>query len=93
MEAKEWKEKLLAQKKNGYDRMPKEEREAMNAYCEAYKEFLDAGKTERECVREGIRQAEEKGFRAYTRGMELKAGDKVYLNNRGKMLILAVIGQ
>ena len=93
MDAKEWKEKLLTQKKNGYDRMPAGEREAMDAYCTAYKAFLDAGKTERECVTEGIRQAQEKGFKPYTRGMSLKAGDKVYLNNRGKMLILAVIGQ
>ena len=93
MDAKEWKEKLLTQKKNGYDRMPAGEREAMDAYCASYKTYLDAGKTERECVREGIRLAEEKGFKAYTRGMELKAGDKVYLDNRGKMLLLAVIGQ
>ncbi|MDE7262981.1 MAG: aminopeptidase, partial [Oscillospiraceae bacterium] len=87
MDAKEWKEKLLTQKKNGYDRMPAQEREAMDAYCAAYKAFLDAGKTERECVREGIRQAREKGFQPYARGMELKAGDKVYLDNRGKMLV------
>jgi len=65
----------------------------MNAYCERYKAFLDAGKTERECVREGIRLAEAQGFRPYQRGMELKAGDKVYVNNREKMLMLAVIGQ
>ena len=93
MEAKEWKETLFTEKKNGYDRMPACEREAMNAYCGAYKAFMNAAKTERECVAEGIRQAEAKGFRAYQRGMELKAGDKVYLNNRGKMLLLAVIGQ
>ena len=84
MEAKEWKETLLMEKKNGYDRMPAGEREAMEHYCQGYKAFLDAGKTERECVREGVRLAEEKGFRAYERGMELKAGDKVYLNTRGK---------
>ena len=93
MEAKEWKEKLLTNKKNGYDLMPAEEREAMDRYCQGYKAFLDAGKTERECVQEGIRLAEEKGFRPYVRGMELKSGDKVYLDNRGKMLMLAVIGQ
>ncbi len=93
MEAKEWKKTLLTEKKNGYDRMPAQEREAMDRYCEGYKAFLDAGKTERECVREGIRLAEEKGFRPYHRGMELKTGDKVYLDNRGKMLLLAVIGQ
>ncbi len=93
MEAKEWKEKLLMEKKNGYDRLPADEREAMEDYCRGYRAFLNAGKTERECVREGIRLAEEKGFRPYTRGMALRAGDKVYLNNRGKMLLLAVIGQ
>ena len=65
----------------------------MRTYCEEYKRFLDAGKTERECVREGIRLAEAQGFRPYQRGMELKAGDKVYVNNREKMLMLAVIGQ
>ena len=93
MEAKEWKEKLLMEKKNGYDRLPACEREAMEAYCRGYKAFMNTARTERECVREGIRLAEEKGFRAYTRGMELKAGDKIYLNNRGKMLILAVMGR
>ena len=40
-----------------------------------------------------IRLAESKGFRPYTRGMTLKAGDKVYTSNRGKMLMLAVIGE
>ena len=93
MDAKEWKEKLLTQKKSGFDRMPAQEREAMNAYCREYKAFLDDGKTERECVKEGIRQAQAHGFKPYVRGMELKTGDKVYLNNRGKMLLLAVIGQ
>ena len=93
MEAKEWKEKLLVEKKNGYDRLPAGEREAMERYCQGYKAFMNAARTERECVREGIRLAEEKGFRPYTRGMELKPGDKVYLDNRGKMLLLAVIGQ
>ena len=92
MDNKAWKETVLCEPKNGYDRMPEGERAAMNAYCESYKAFLDAGKTERECVTEGIRQAEAQGFRPYVRGMALKAGDKVYKNNRGKMLLLAVIG-
>ena len=92
MENKEWKEKLLYSPKNGYDRLTPEDRQAMEAYCTQYKAFLDAGKTERECVHEAIRLCEEKGFRPYHRGMALKAGDKVYVNNRGKMLITAVMG-
>ena len=92
MDIKEWKEKLLYSPKNGWDRLPKEEEAPLEAYCADYKAYLDAGKTERCCVKESIRLAEEKGFRPYTRGMALKAGDKVYVSNREKMLMLAVIG-
>ena len=52
MNAKEWKKKVCVEPKNGYERLSAEERERMNAYCTAYKAFLDAGKTERECVQE-----------------------------------------
>ena len=90
---KNWKEQVMRAPKNGYDRMPEAEKAAMTEYCEGYKAFLDAGKTERECVTEGIRQAEALGFVEFKRGMELKTGDKVYMNNRGKMLMLAVIGK
>ena len=92
MDVKELKSKLLVDKKNGYKGFSEAEHKAMNEYCEGYKAFLDAGKTERECVTEAIRQAEALGFKKLERGMELKAGDKVYANNRGKMLTLAVIG-
>ena len=93
MEAKEWKEKLLYQPKNGWERIGAEQEEAVEDYCRGYKSFLDTGKTERECVAEGIQLAQSCGFRPYTRGMELKSGDKVYCNNRDKMLMLAVIGR
>ena len=84
---------LLYERKNGYDRLAPGELEAMEEYCRSYKEFLDAGKTERECVDRTIALAEAAGFRAYTRGMELKPGDRVYRANRGKGVMLAVIGR
>ena len=84
---------LLYQKKNGYDRLAPGELEAIHDYCEDYKVFLNAGKTERECVDRTIAMAEAAGFRPYTRGMALKAGDKVYTANRGKAIMLAVIGK
>ena len=40
-----------------------------------------------------IALAETAGFRPYVRGMELKPGDKVYQSNRGKAVMLAVIGR
>ena len=85
-------EKLLYQPKNGYDRLSAEEEQAMNAYCEDYKAFLDHGKTERLCVEYCVELAEKRGFKPYAAGMKLKAGDKVYCSNRGKGIMLAVIG-
>ncbi|MBC5722525.1 aminopeptidase [Flintibacter sp. NSJ-23] len=84
---------LTYQKKNGYDRLQTGELEAIEAYCSGYKQFLDGGKTERECVDRTIALAETAGFRPYVRGMELKPGDKVYQSNRGKAVMLAVIGR
>ena len=84
---------LAYERKNGYDRVEPEELEAMEAYCTGYKQFLDAGKTERECVDRAVALAQGAGFRAYERGMELKPGDKIYKVNRGKALMLAVLGQ
>ena len=78
---------------NGYDRLAPGEEEDIQAYCAGYKTFLDEGKTERECVDYAIGLAEAAGFRPLVRGEKLRPGDKVYRNNRGKSLLLAVIGQ
>ncbi|MBE6016175.1 MAG: aminopeptidase [Lachnospiraceae bacterium] len=88
----ELKEKLMYKAVNGYDSLSAAEEKKMTAYCEDYKKFLDNGKTERMCVKYCIKLAEEKGFKEYKAGMKLKAGDKVYYNNRGKAIMLAVIG-
>ena len=85
-------EALCYKPKNGYDRLSPQDEADMNAYCEDYKKFLDAGKTERECVDETLRLAEKHGFKPFTRGMALNPGDKVYRVNRGKAVMLAVIG-
>ena len=85
-------EALCYKQKNGWDRLVEGEEAALEAYCEDYKKFLDAGKTERECVDYTVRLAEANGFKAFERGMELNPGDKVYRVNRGKAIMLAVIG-
>ena len=77
-------EALFYQPKNGYDRLSAQDEADMNAYCGDYKKFLDAGKTERECVDEAVRLAEAKGFKPFTRGMAVNPGDKFYRVNRGK---------
>ena len=92
-ELKALKKQLLKDDRNGYDVLSAAELEKMEAYCTVYKAFLDAGKTERLSARAAIALAEKHGFVAYKRGMSLSAGDKVYTCNRGKGLMLAVIGR
>ena len=92
-ERKALREKLLSQRKNGYDRIKAEELPAMERYCGLYKTFLQQGKTERECARKTVELAQQAGFRPYERGMALSGGDKVYRVNRDKSVMLAVIGK
>ena len=72
--------------------LKEEEVRQADAYAEEYKAFLTRAKTEREAVKAAVEMAEQRGFRPFDRTQPLKAGDKVYLNNRGKSLLLAVIG-
>ena len=90
---KELREKLFYEQKNGYDLIDTEERIALEEFCEGYKSFLDKARTERLTVAESIRLAEEAGFVPFTYGMELKPGMKLYRSNRGKSLLLAVVGK
>lgn len=91
-EKKDYRAELFYEQKNGYDSLSLEDREAMDAYCEGYKRYLNESRTERESVRNAIELAEAEGFTEYVPGMALKTGDKVYYSNRGKALLLAVMG-
>ena len=90
---KEQKEKLLYAPKHGYARLSESEKQDMERYCADYRTFLDRSKTERACVKTAIALAQARGFVPYVPGMPLKAGDKVYCNNRDKGIMLAVIGR
>ena len=95
-EKKAWearKDQLFLDKKSGYDLLDEQQVVSMTDYCEGYKAFLDEAKTEREAVDAAIALAQKQGFVPYERGMALKPGDKVYRSNRGKSLLLAVIGE
>ena len=92
-EKKDYRAELFYEQKNGYDSLSLEGREAMDAYCEGYKRYLNESRTERESVRNAIELAKAEGFTEYVPGMALKTGDKVYYSNRGKALLLAVMGR
>lgn len=91
-ESQKLKDELFYVKKNGYFRMDEQAETDCNHFCEDYKAYMDASKTEREAVIESIRLAEKCGFKAYVPGMKLSPGEKVYYNNRHRALILAVMG-
>ena len=89
---KELKEKLFYNKKNVYQIIDNETVNKVNSFSEDYKNFLNLAKTEREAVKFAVEAAVKKGYTEYVPGMELKPGSRLFWNNRGKALILAIIG-
>ena len=92
MTVEELRESLLCSPKNGLLELTSEQRQEMEDYCKRYAAFMDACKTEREATAWATREAEARGFRPAVPGMEVKPGDKIYLNNRGKSFLIAVVG-
>lgn len=92
MTDKELFEDLSYTRKNVYETLDDAEKQKMFSLCEDYKSFLNKGKTERKCVSEAIKLAEENGFVPIENIERLNPGDKVYAVNRKKNIFLAVIG-
>ena len=86
-------EKLFDEKKNGWEKISQEMGEKIFEYAKGYMKFLNQAKTEREIVTESEKIAKENGFKNVEECETLQPGDKVYYNNRGKSLYLAVIGK
>lgn len=86
-------EKLLLNRKNMGLTVDDATERAAQAFCEPYKKFLDGCKTEREAVSRMVELARERGYTAFEPGKSYQPGEKVYYNNRGKALILAVMGK
>ena len=83
---------LSYEKKTVFEKAGKDVVDAAYEYAKGYVAYLDASKTEREATTESIRIAEAAGYRPYTFGMPMKAGDKLYFNNRGKNVFLFKLG-
>ncbi len=86
------------ERKNAWVKYPEgEKREEVFRFAEKYRRFLSDCKTERECVKAIVAEAEQAGFvnldTIVKEGAALKAGDRVYANNMGKGLALYVIGK
>lgn len=66
--------------------------EIMN-FANDYKNFITKAKTERTFVKETLTLIKQKGYKDISEYDTLKPGDKVFINNRNKNMILFVIGK
>lgn len=86
---------LELEKKSVWKLIDEKENEEIFAYGERYKRFLDESKTEREATAFIVKEAEKHGFISLEEAIksEIKAGDKIYLNNKNKSAVLMVVGE
>lgn len=68
----------------------------LEALNERYRRFISENKTERECVAAAVKMAKDAGYKdlseAVAAGQPVAAGDKFYVNTRGKALTLFCVG-
>lgn len=85
------------EKKTLWEIYDSEQLEKMEQVCSWYKNCMDHGKTERECVRTSVEMAEKAGYISLAdcirENKPLKAGDKVYAVYNDKTMILYHIGE
>lgn len=79
--------------KNAWLKLNETERKEVHSFCDGYIDFLNVARTERLANIEIIRQAQAKGFKNIEEVDSLKAGDKVYVNQKGKAVLMFVIGK
>ena len=85
------------ERKNAWKSYDENNKKELEKLCKEYRDFLSAGKTERECVKQIIAQAESAGYRdldVYIKsGETLKCGDKVYSVCMDKTVAMFQIGK
>jgi len=88
-------EKLFIDLKNVWEGIDAKTDKEIEKFAQSYKEFIDRGKTERECVEAVCELLEKNGFVNIDtlQGWKPKTKQKIYRNIRGKSLIAAVIGK
>lgn len=85
------------ERKNAWKEYTKKERKDLEKVNAAYREFLSVGKTERECVVEIVRQAEEAGYvsleTVQKNDRKIKKGDRIYAVCMNKSVALFQMGE
>ena len=85
------------ERKNAWLSYGESDEKEMEKLAKDYRAFLDAGKTERECVTELVREAEANGYVSLeakqAAGEKIQPGDKVYAVGMKKIMALFHVGQ
>lgn len=85
------------ERKNAWLTYTEAEINEMETVAKAYRNFLDLGKTERECITQIVKEAEAAGYvsmeEKLAKGETLKTGDKVYTVDMKKIIALFHIGE
>lgn len=87
------KEKLFSTSIKGLQSVSKENIAEADKFAKGYMVFLDHAKIEREAVETSVKLAEENGFSEYDPQKTYHAGDRVYVVNRKKNIVLIVFGK
>ena len=84
------------ERKNAWTTYSKKQLNELDKVCKGYLDFLDKGKTERECVKEIVKSAKKCGYidlaDVISSKKKLKAGDKVYYVCMNKTVAMFNIG-
>ena len=85
------------ERKNLWETYTEEQLQELEQVTTSYKDYLDKGKTERECIREAVCMAKAAGYRDLNEVIankeSLKTGDKVYAVCMEKSIALFHIGE
>ena len=84
------------ERQNAWKKYKGKQLKEIESLAKSYKDFLNNGKTERECVKTSIAMAKDAGYKDLAeiikKGKKLVPGDKVYAVNMGKAVALFNIG-
>lgn len=85
------------ERKNAWAAYDEQELQKVEAFSRAYCDYLDQGKTERECVAASVEAAKAAGFvdmnEVIREGGKVKAGDRLYVNWMNKCFVAFVVGE
>ena len=87
---------MKMERKNVWENYTPSQVEELEKLCKEYRDFLDNGKTERECIDVIVNEIEDAGYvelsKAVKSGKALKKGDKVYAVCMNKSVVMFQIG-